>query len=184
MKPYREIQRLGGYRSSVRRDFWQLDIGFYGIGCPHPAIECAIAQIGKLLMHTGCKSDLGIKLQTSLEAFIMELGLSDQPFTEDYSSCSKWVTHSWVKTIWEKAHRFRLTIELKYVHLQPPWGEHDFWLMKELSNICSVDELVQLNRVRLHQQVLFGSDILDAGGRVLDKKYLTERPWGLSHIPE
>jgi hypothetical protein len=178
MKPFREIQQLGGYRSTVRRDLRQLDIGFYGIGCPHPAIECAIAQIGKLLMHTGCKSDLGIKLQTSLEAFIIELGISDQPFTEDYLLCGKWATHSWVKTIWEKAQRFRLTIELNCVQLKPPRGEHDFWLMKELRNICTVDELVRLNRVRLHQQVLFGSNIMDAGGRVLDKKYLKERPWG------
>jgi hypothetical protein len=178
MKSYREIQRLGGYRSTVRRDLRQLDIGFYGIGCPHPAIECAIAQICKLLIHTGCKSDLGIKLQTSLEAFIIELGMSDQPFKEDYLLCGKWVTHSWVKTIWEKAQRFCLTIDLNCVQLKPPRGGQDFWIMKELRNICTVDELVRLNRVRLHQQVLFGSDIMDAGGRTLDKKYLKERPWG------
>ena len=71
MKPYGEIQRLGGFWLSVRRDLRLLDIGFNGIGCPHPAIECGMAQLGKLLMHMGCKSDLSIKLQVSLEAFII-----------------------------------------------------------------------------------------------------------------
>ena len=76
MRPCGDIQRMGGFRLSVRRQLRLLDIGFYGIGCPYPAIECGMAQIGKLLMHTGCKSDLGLSLQVSLEAFIIELGMS------------------------------------------------------------------------------------------------------------
>ena len=176
MKSYGEIQRLGGFRSSVRRELRQLDIGFYGIGCPDPAVECAIAQINKVLSHVGCKSDLAIQMQASLEAFMIEMGMSDQPFREDYEGCNKWVTLSWLKTVWEKACRLRFTIELGPTELQPPRGENDYWLMKELRNICTQEELVRLNRVRLHQQVIFGSDIMDAGGRSLDRKYLTERP--------
>jgi hypothetical protein len=41
---------------------------------------------------------------------------------------------------------------------------NDYWLMVELAKICSTEELIRLNRVRLHQQVIFGSDIMDAGG--------------------
>jgi hypothetical protein len=178
MRPYGEIQRMGGFRLSVRRNLRQLDIGFFGIGCPHPAIECGMAQIGKLLMHTGCKSDSGLSLQVSLEAFIIELGISCQPFREDYTANNKWVTHSWLKTIWEKAHRLQITIELGQPIIQPPRGENDYWVMTELKNICTSEELVRLNRVRLHQQVIFGSDIMDASGRVIDKKYLIERPNG------
>ncbi len=39
------------------------------------------------------------------------------------------------------------------------------------------DELARLNRVRLHQQVLFLSDILDARGTAINRKYLQRRPW-------
>jgi hypothetical protein len=84
MKTYGEIQRMGGFWLSVCKDLRLLDIGFYGIGCPHPAVECGMAQLSKLLMHTGCTSDLGLTLQTSLEAFIIELGISGQPFMEEY----------------------------------------------------------------------------------------------------
>ena len=59
--------------------------------------------------------------------------------------------------------------------------------MKELRNICTTDELVRLNWVRLHQQVIFGSDKMDASGRAIDKKYLTERlpeeQWSTINFP-
>lgn len=41
---------------------------------------------------------------------------------------------------------------------------------------CSIKDLLRLNRVRLHQQALFLSDVLDARGRALDRKYLIRRP--------
>jgi len=42
----------------------------------------------------------------------------------------------------------------------------------------SPQELCQLNRVRMHQQVIFLSDVRDASGRALDKKYRHPRPYG------
>ena len=56
----------GGIRRSARRGTRQLDAGFYGIGCPHPAVECLSAQLNKLIMHYGSKSCLGINLQAFL----------------------------------------------------------------------------------------------------------------------
>ena len=48
--------------------------------------------------------------------------------------------------------------------------------MQEILQLCRVGETKRLNRFRLHQQVLFYSDVMGAGGRSLDKKYLRERP--------
>ena len=39
----------------------------------------------------------------------------------------------------------------------------------------SADELRQINRVRIHMQVLFLSDILNSSGKILDGKYLVQR---------
>jgi hypothetical protein len=41
-----------------------------------------------------------------------------------------------------------------------------------------VDKLICLNQVQCHQQELFYLDIFDAGGRTLDRQYLTKRPTG------
>ena len=38
------------------------------------------------------------------------------------------------------------------------------------------DELLRLNRVWCHRQVLFISDVFDASGRAVDRKYLEQRP--------
>jgi hypothetical protein len=37
------------------------------------------------------------------------------------------------------------------------------------------EELEKINRFQCHQQVIHVSDVLDAGGRCLDKKYLSHR---------
>ena len=52
----------GGLRCSAPFKIRHMDIGLYGAGCPHVGIECLVAQINKLLMHYGCKSNVGLEL--------------------------------------------------------------------------------------------------------------------------
>jgi hypothetical protein len=40
------------------------------MGCPHPGVECLVAQITKLLIHYGCLSGLGLKMSLSMELLI------------------------------------------------------------------------------------------------------------------
>jgi hypothetical protein len=54
--------------------------------------------------------------------------------------------------------------------------EGDDWLMARFIGVgYRKDDLLTLNRVRKHQQVLLLSDILGAGGELLDKRYLQKR---------
>ena len=50
---------------------------------------------------------VGKLLQSSMELLIIELGLSGQPLTEDYLTCSAWTTYSWLKSVWEKVGGFK-----------------------------------------------------------------------------
>ncbi len=51
--------------------------------------------------------------------------------------------------------------------LEPPQIQ-DSWIMKDFIQLnCSPQELRQLNRVRMHQQVIFLSDVRDVSGRAL-----------------
>jgi hypothetical protein len=153
-----------------------MHLGFYGVGCPNPAIECFIAQVNKLLMHLSTASSLGTTMQASLDLLILELGMSSQPFYQDYKRNNKWVTHFWLKTIWEKASHLMINIELGPTSLKPPRGPNDFWLMQRISQLCIKEEIKRLNRIQLHQQVPFYLDVMGAGGRCLDKKYLRKQP--------
>jgi hypothetical protein len=105
MKVYYEIHPQGGIRRTARRGTRQLSTGFYGVGCQHPAIECLVAQLNKLIMHYGSPPCLGINMQTSVELLVIEFGLSIQPFAEDYDACQHWVTPSWLKSGWEKSFK-------------------------------------------------------------------------------
>jgi len=125
-------------------------------------------------MHYGSKSCLGINLQASLELLVIEMGTSLQPLAEDYDQCHHWVTPSWLKSIWEKAKRFNIKVQFAPLPLEPP-RIRDSWIMKDFIQLnYSPQELRQLNRVRMHQQVIFLSDVRDASGRALDKNISTQ----------
>lgn len=106
----------------------------------------------------------------------MELGMFLQPFSVNYDKYKGLITHSWLKTIREKCHAYRVLVELG-VTIEPPRVGNK-WLMQVFTEAGYVDlELEALNRVRLYLQVLFLSDVLEAGGRYLDQDYI-QLGWG------
>ncbi len=81
-----------------------------------------------------------------------------------------------MKSVWEKSSRLQIDIMFAALPSQPP-RERDSWLMLEFVRLnYNSDKLQRLNRVRMHQQVLYLSDVIDASGRAIDRKYLQPRP--------
>jgi hypothetical protein len=85
MKKYYNLVPLSGIQRLANRMVWQLNKGFFGVGCPHLAIECLASQATKLLMHYGCETAVGQFLQVSVALFILELSMGGQPFQADFS---------------------------------------------------------------------------------------------------
>ncbi len=103
------------------------------------------------------------------------LGLSFQPFQVSYEHFKDWVTTSWLKRVWEKVSFFGFTLSVNNLTVCYP-REGDDWLMSRfIARGYMANELVTLNRMQKHQQVLFLSDILGAGGGSVDKRYLKKR---------
>ncbi len=70
-----------------------------------------------------------------------------------------------------------ITAEIAQLNLTPP-HKIDVWLMAVLVHLgCTTTELLRLNRVRVHQRVLFISHVMDAQGNALDKWHWTQRQW-------
>jgi hypothetical protein len=120
MKTYYDILPLCGIRRSVRKELRQLDRGFYGIGLPHPGVECLVAQINNLLVHYGSNSGLGIHMQVSMEMMIIEGGVSSQILSEQYARYGHWTTHCWLRLLWEKVDMFRFKVEVRELALEAP----------------------------------------------------------------
>ncbi len=109
---------------------------------------------------------------------MVDLGLSFQPFRVSYDQYGDWVTTSWLKRVWEKVSFFDFELTINNLPTSYP-REGDDWLMARfmIATRYTNEQLRILNRVRKHQQVLFFSDILGAGGGLVDKRYLTK------HLP-
>ncbi len=147
MRTYYNLLSVCGIRWSVNRELRQMDRGFYGCGLPHPGVECFIAQLIKLLTNYECSSGLGMHLQTSMELMLVEGGVSTQILAQPFQRYSKWVTHSWLRSVWEKVARIDIRMEIRDLPLKL-LREHDGWLMLMLENAgYSDNELTHLNRV-------------------------------------
>jgi hypothetical protein len=127
-----------------------------------------------------------------MELLAIELGYSASPLQLDYGRNDRhghMVTHCWLKTVREKLHCFKFQVQVHTVGLTPPRGEKDGWLMQRFEDVgYSLAELCRLNKVRIHQQVIFLSDVLRADGLRLDGKYLQRRPssatWSKHKVPK
>ncbi len=112
-------------------------------------------------------------MQVTMELLITELGISRQPLQESFETYGKWVTNTWMKSVWEKVSKFNITIEIAPLPINPPRAG-DKWFMQAVreSGVMDPKELAIINRACCHQQVLFLLDVLDAGGKSVDKKCL------------
>ena len=73
---------------------------------------------------------------------------------------------------------FEITVEVCNIPLLRP-RNGDKWIMMELKHKGhSTEELRRLDRVRVHQQVSFLSDVLGASGKSLDRNNLKQRGVG------
>ena len=83
------------------------------------------------------------------------MGISSQPLQESYKRYGPWITDGWFKSLWEKLYRFGITVEVCNIPLLQP-RKRDKWMMMELKRKGhSTEDLRRLNRIRVHQQVLF-----------------------------
>ena len=178
-KPYFWMAPIGGLIRSARRELRYLDTGFYGLGYPHWGIETLVEAYRKFYTHYGTTSVLGVQLQMSLELLICKVGISDQPFTLSYKKYGDYATEGFCKSLWEKLDHCQCRLFLDHSIFHPP-REHDRWMMKAFEQTgYSPEECKTLNLVRLHQQVLYESDIFEADGRSINPKYLTPRQRGI-----
>jgi hypothetical protein len=175
-KQYYQILPLGGIIRRAPLDSRMVDAGFFCPGLPHPGVEALIAMTNKLLMHYRCRLALGDFMKTSYSYLTLELGVSFQPLQALHSRFSFLAMHSWMRMLWEKVDKFGVIIKAARGPLAFP--QHgDKFLMAVLIERGYSREIIQwLNRVRIHKQVLFLSEVLTVSGNRIDATALHLRP--------
>ncbi len=153
-----------------------VDAGFFCPGLPHPGVKALIAMTNKLLMHYGCKSALGDLMTTSYNYLILELGVSFQLLQASYSRFLFLAMHSWMKMLWEKADKFGVVIATARSPLTFPRQGDKFLMLVLMERRHSKEVIRWLNRVRIHLQVIFLSDVLTTSGNRIEPSTLRPRP--------
>lgn len=135
-----------------------------------------MAQVYKLLMHFGCRSAVGLKIQISWEYLVVELGVTVQLLQVSFRKNWFLATDCWLKSLWEKVTEYGIHVEVDTVRLAPP-QRGDTWFMALIIALpYTQEEILCNNRMRLHQQVIYLSDILDAQETAIDRQYLMLQP--------
>jgi hypothetical protein len=68
-------------------------------------------------------------MQVTMELLLTEMGISSRPLQESYAQYDKWITSTWLKSIWEKVDNFKITIEIASLPIGPP-REGNKWFMQ------------------------------------------------------
>ena len=89
--------------------------------------------------------------------------------------CVQWMTLIWLKNLWDKFDKFDVMVEFNDIPLELPRFGDKFLMREFLRCVFSTDELSRINRVHIHVQVLFLSEILSSSGKILYGKYRVRR---------
>jgi hypothetical protein len=181
-KQYFQILPLGGVIRTAPLDCWMVDAGFYCPGLPHPGVGALIAMTNKLLMHFGCRTALGNLLRTSYSLLLLELGVSFKPLQSLYQKFSFLATHAWMKMFWEKLDKFNITVQTAESPLKFPRQGDKFLMLVCMECDHGREALIRLNRVRVHLQLIFLSDILSALGLRINPMVLQHQATGEFHL--
>ncbi len=59
-------------------------------------------------------------MQVTMELLLTELGISAQPLQESFVRYGKWITGTWLKSVWEKVDKFQITVKIAPLPVCPP----------------------------------------------------------------
>jgi hypothetical protein len=163
---------------------WQtLPESFQGIGLPNFALHSLAAKLQLIQCIWGFKDAASISLLMGFEMFLMEIGMYDNPFNNDYSHFSLLVMDgTWFKNLWELMHDFNITaLFSKEIHLHPIRHILSLLMHKFSKHFRGMD-LTALNVFRQHKKVIYLSCIVHCDGRTIDRDILTPAEgWSTHH---
>lgn len=159
-----------GYARTTSRDLVYSPRDIMGCGVKNLHALQAIHHISLLLDHGGTNTLTGRLLRLVAESFHIESGIGGDPFKSDIKQYV-WISSTWFTDTIKSMQQYRLTLNH---NLSKPyqWTDNDRFLMEEIFSlhIFQRNELMWINEVRLHLQVMTFSDLVTLDGRFVKKE--------------
>ena len=115
--------------------------------------------------HMQMQDPTGEVMLLSLQYTQMMLGIEELFFNTSFDNYSFLVDKTWLTHLWEFLDSKGLSIEVKKKYLIPAQRENDKFIMDVLHTHFSHQDLIKINKIRLHLKLLFLSDVADNVGR-------------------
>jgi hypothetical protein len=124
------------------------------------------------MTHFGAQSLLGVQYQVSVELLVIKVGMGGQSLLLHYDKYGHWATDCTLKELLARLHQFGFQLQLNTIKLWPPRDDDRFFLMAAVEAAgFRVKEQEIINRVRLHQEVVYKLYVFTVDGRHIDERY-------------
>jgi len=126
--------------------------------------EQGIQHILALLQYGHSLDDLmGQLIQGSLKTLILELGIPENPFMQDYNVLHLLTTNSWIKAVWQFQNQYQIQIETDLLTLSISQVNDRFliWSFKQAG--IKGTKLAKINWCRIYLKVTL-ANICDGTG--------------------
>jgi hypothetical protein len=163
---YKTLNILGVLQN-VTKGLCKIHTTFGGFRLFDLATEQLISRVNMFFQNYHVSTTFSKKLDASLGYLQLQVGMPQNPFTQDYSRWGKLAPLSWVKMLWKSLHYFDTTLHMLFPTIAPPWECNQVIMEIIFSQNFYFTEITQINRCRVYLQTLFLSDIMTA-----DRKYL------------
>jgi hypothetical protein len=97
---YKTLNVLG-ILQNITKGLRKIHTTFRGLGLFDLATEQLISRVNMFFQHYHVSTNLSKKLDASLGYLQLQVGMPQNPFTQDYSRWGKLAPLSWVKMLWK-----------------------------------------------------------------------------------
>ncbi len=164
-KDYKMLNVLGVLQN-VTKGLCRIHTTFGGFGLLSLPTERLISRVNMLMQHYHASTNLGRKLDASLQYLQLQLGTPHNPLALDYAKWGQLSPLCWVKMLWRSLQHFDI-MDFKKI---PFPRERDQVIMENFfAEDLSLEAIGSLGQCRGALEAIFLSDITTADGRYLEK---------------
>jgi hypothetical protein len=146
---YKTLNVLG-ILQNVTKGLCKIHTTFGGFGLFTLVIEQLISRVNMFFQHYHVSTNLSKKLNASLGYLQLQVGMPQNPFTQDYSRWGKLAPLSWVKMLWKSLHYFDKTLLMSFPTIVPPWKRNQVIMEIIFSQNFNFTEITWINRCRVY----------------------------------
>ena len=132
--------------------------------------------------HTTRHDHTGKLIIISMQLTQLELGKATLFLNLNYDTNHQFTTTTWITHLWQYLSNRQLTVDMSIKSSLSLQRTNDAFLMDILASAFCHDDLLVINKIRIHLHLLFLSDVVDSDGKHLLPQIRLRKRYRKSHL--